>query len=444
MNSLIKSYGKGLTALFMGLAALWIVLLIVLPQFSMIERAFTYEDRGGAAATLALEIDRAYEEVFQINTSLEELDAEKDAVNAGEATAKPQDGASSLNPFATPEPSTPGGASGLNPFAEESPAPSNDATGLNPFAEPSGNDTTGLNPFGAPSSGGATSATRTIAEIEAEVEPLLARKGELEAKIATLEAEEKATSESVGLDTSYSLKNFTMMSSIHFQIFLATIAYALCVTILAFIMCYPVAYAVATTTSRNKLAILMIGLLIPYAINELLRIFSWIMILEKQGILNGLLDLLGIINLEAGEGFRFVASNGAVFTVMVYAYVLFMVFPIYNTIDTLDKNQIEAARDLGASTWRIHWRVVLPHAKPGIAVGAIMTFMLSAGSIAVPSAVGRGLHPDWFSQVIYRRFFEADSWNQGAAYSLALLVACIVFILFNMWVFRVGIRDIAK
>ncbi|KZL27381.1 ABC transporter permease [Pseudovibrio sp. Ad37] len=428
MNSLIKSYGKGLTSLFIGLAAIWIVVLIILPQMSMIDRAFTYEDRGGAAATLALEIDRAYEDVFQINTRLVELQAEKEDLIAGTSTVPQQDSASALNPFATP-------------------APSDDTTGLNPFGTPSvpeANDTSGLNPFGAPSAGNTSAVSRSLAEIEAEEAPLLAQKGELEAQIAALEITEKSTTDAVGLDTSYSLKNFTMMSSVHFQIFLATIIYALCVTILAFALCYPVAYAVAMTTNRNKLAILMLGLLIPYAINELLRIFSWIMILEKQGVLNGLLDLLGIINMEAGEGFRFVASNGAVFTVMVYAYVLFMVFPIYNTVDTLDKNQIEAAKDLGASTWRIHWRVVLPHAKPGIAVGAIMTFMLSAGSIAVPSAVGRGLHPDWFSQVIYRRFFEADSWNQGAAYSLALLVACIIFILFNMWVFRVGIRDIAK
>ncbi|KZK85280.1 Putrescine transport system permease protein PotH [Pseudovibrio sp. Ad13] len=428
MNSLIKSYGKGLTTLFIGLAAIWIVVLIVLPQMSMIDRAFTYEDRGGAAATLALEIDRAYEDVFQINTRLVELQAEKEDLIAGTSTVPQQDSASALNPFGTP-------------------SPSDDTSGLNPFGTPSvpeANDTSGLNPFGAPSAGNTSAVSRSLAEIEAEEAPLLAQKGELETQIAALEITEKSTTDAVGLDTSYSLKNFTMMSSVHFQIFLATIIYALCVTILAFALCYPVAYAVAMTTNRNKLAILMLGLLIPYAINELLRIFSWIMILEKQGVLNGLLDLLGIINMEAGEGFRFVASNGAVFTVMVYAYVLFMVFPIYNTVDTLDKNQIEAAKDLGASTWRIHWRVVLPHAKPGIAVGAIMTFMLSAGSIAVPSAVGRGLHPDWFSQVIYRRFFEADSWNQGAAYSLALLVACIVFILFNMWVFRVGIRDIAK
>jgi spermidine/putrescine transport system permease protein len=241
-----------------------------------------------------------------------------------------------------------------------------------------------------------------------------------------------------------SLENFTTMSALHFKIFLMTLLYAFTVTVFAFVICYPVAYAAAMAESRNKLTLILIGLVIPYAINELLRIFSWVMILEKNGILNAFLDGIGIIDMSAGEGFRFVASNGAVFTVMVYAYVLFMVFPIYNTIDTLDKSQIEAARDLGASVWKIHTRVVIPHAKPGIAVGAIMTFMLSAGSIAAPEIVGRGMHPDWFSQLIYRRFFEADSWNQGSAYSLALLTACIIFILITMAIFKVGVKDIAK
>ncbi|KZL18875.1 Putrescine transport system permease protein PotH [Pseudovibrio axinellae] len=411
MNSLIKSYGKGLTALFVGLTVVWIAALIVLPQISMVDRAFTYEDRGGAAATLSLEIDRAYQEVFQISTSLDDLRAEKEALSSGGSAASQQESVSALDPFATPAPTPSQGVNMLDPFA-------------------------------APSASG--SSNRTAAQIEADEAPLIAKKSELEAKIVTLEAKEKASTDTVGLDTSYSLKNFTEMSSVHLQVFLSTMIYALCVTVMAFALCYPVAYAVATATSKNKIAILMLGLLIPYAINELLRIFAWVMILEKNGVLNAVLDMFGIIDLQVGEGFRFVASNGAVFTVMVYAYVLFMVFPIYNTIDTLDKNQIEAAKDLGASTFRIHWRVVLPHAKPGIAVGAIMTFMLSAGSIAVPEIVGRGLHPDWFSQVIYRRFFEADSWNQGAAYSLTLLLACVVFILFNMAVFRVGIRDIAK
>ena len=154
--------------------------------------------------------------------------------------------------------------------------------------------------------------------------------------------------------------------------------------------------------------------------------------------------LLGLAHLARGEPgpavrqFRrteAVTFNSSVLPLAddeVYAYILFMVFPVYNTIETLDPNQIEAAKDLGASTLRTHLRVVLPHAKPGIAVGSIMTFMLAAGSIAVPGLVGPGLHPEWFSQVIYRNFFEAGNWNSGSAYSLALLAACTLFILVSI------------
>ena len=242
----------------------------------------------------------------------------------------------------------------------------------------------------------------------------------------------------------YSLLNFTTMSALHVKIFVMTLLYSLCVTLICFFVCYPIAYTVAQTARGERAALLMLGLLVPYAINELLRIFAWTMILANEGTLNSFLDVLGIISLGDGETIRWLASNGAVFCVLVYAYILFMVFPIYNTIETLDPNQIEASRDLGASTLRTHLRVVIPHAKPGIAVGSIMTFMLAAGSIAVPGLVGPGLHPDWFSQVIYRSFFEAGNWNVGSAYSLALLAACILFILVTMFVFRVGIRDIAK
>lgn len=396
VNELVRSYGRGLTALFVGLVVAWIVGLILVPQIRMIERAFIYEDRGGETAMLALEIDRLYTDKFKLEQRL--------------LAAAPAAGTSLPSPSLTPSPSP-------SPSLAPSPSP-------------------GLTP--SPGGGGDTAMTAAErAEIEAQI-------AGMERQIAVLEAREDTSSGEAGMKESYSLENFTSMSAIHFEIFVMTLLYALCVTVLSFLVCYPVAYAAATMESEERLTLLMVALVVPYAINELLRIFSWVMILEKQGILNWVLDALGFISMDAGEGFRFVASNGAVFTVMIYAYILFMVFPIYNTIDTLDKNQIEAARDLGASVWKIHTRVVIPHAKPGIAVGSIMTFMLSAGSIAAPEIVGRGLHPDWFSQLIYRRFFEADSWNQGSAYSVALLVACVAFILVNMAIFKVGIRDIAK
>jgi spermidine/putrescine transport system permease protein len=401
VTDFFRSYGRGLGVLIIALTAVWLILLIVVPQLAMVKRAFTVETRGGASAMLSIEIDRAYQSITVAERELARLRAPQEPGNASAVprAASPQLGV----PSAAAVPS----AAGVPPSASGSQAA--------PLGE----------------------AQR------------LARQEELEASIRTqraeierLEALEERKGETA--DSHVGLGNFTSMSRLHLWIFMATLGYSLLVTIIALVLCYPVAYAVASARTAERAALLLGLLTIPYAINELLRIFAWVMVLEKQGLLNQLLGLLGFVDLAAGEGIRWVASNNAVFAVMVYAYVLFMVFPIYNTLETLDRNQIEAARDLGASIWRTHWRVIIPHAKPGIAVGAIMTFMLAAGSIAVPEIIGRGLHPDWFSQVIYRRFFEGSNWNEGSAYALALLAACMVFVLGMMALFRVGIRDIAR
>jgi spermidine/putrescine transport system permease protein len=112
-------------------------------------------------------------------------------------------------------------------------------------------------------------------------------------------------------------------------------------------------------------------------------------------------------------------------------------------MESLDRNQIEAARDLGAGWLRIHRRVVIPHAKPGIAVGCIMTFMLAAGSYAVPALLG-GANSRWFTEIIYDWFFDGQNWPQGSAYAFILLVLCVVFIMAMMSLFKVKLGDIAK
>jgi spermidine/putrescine transport system permease protein len=180
------------------------------------------------------------------------------------------------------------------------------------------------------------------------------------------------------------------------------------------------------------------GLIIPYWINELLRIFAWQLILADSGILNQLLLFIGLI----AEPLNFRAGNGAVIMGMTYAYILFMVFPLYNAMESLDRNQIDAARDLGSSWLRIHRRIVIPHSKPGIAVGCIMVFMLAAGSIAAPQLLGSP-SSFWFTQIIYTNF-ETANWNQGAAYAMVLAILCLIFIFGMLKIFRVGLKDLAS
>jgi len=239
----------------------------------------------------------------------------------------------------------------------------------------------------------------------------------------------------------YGLKNYMTLfkNTLHRSVFLKSIWASCLVTALAFIICYPIAYYLAQVARKQAAALLFLGLIIPYWVNEILRTFSWLMILSYNGFLNTLLMNLGLI----GEPIDFLNGNVGVLVGMAYCYILFMVFPMYNTIQTLDKNQIEAARDLGASWFRIHKRIVIPHAKPGIAVGCIMTFMLAMGTYAVPSILG-GTSGIWFTQIIYSWFFDGGNWNQGSAYAFLLLGMCVLFIMLMLKVFRVKMEDIAK
>lgn len=267
----------------------------------------------------------------------------------------------------------------------------------------------------------------------------------LDAKIQRLTAEVTALEEREKRpDKVYGLQNYTRMSDIHLAVFAKTLAFSALVTLLALLVCYPVAYVAAIGSTGLRATLLLLALVIPYALNELLRIYAWLMILDYQGVINGVLEWFGVTNLAERRWIPFLESPVSVFLAMIYTYVLFMVFPIYNALETLDRNQIEAARDLGASMPRIHARVIVPHAKAGIAVGCIMTFMLCAGSYSVPQIMTRGQGGDWFSQLIYRQFFEANNWNIGAAYAFTLLAACMVFIFGMMAFFKVRLKDIAR
>jgi spermidine/putrescine transport system permease protein len=244
-----------------------------------------------------------------------------------------------------------------------------------------------------------------------------------------------------GPEDVYSLANYATLwrNEVHYAIFLKTIWGSALVTVLALVVCYPVAYYLAQEAGRQEAAILVLLLVVPFWLNELLRTFAWYVILAYRGPLNALLLALGVID----EPVRFLSGEGGVLVGMVYAYLLFMVFPLYNAIESLDRNQVEAARDLGAPVWRIHWRIVIPHAKPGIAVGCIMVFMLTASSYAVPAILG-GTGSRWFTEIIYDWFFDGQNWNQGSAYAFILLVLCIGFIMAMLALFRVRLADIAK
>jgi spermidine/putrescine transport system permease protein len=227
-------------------------------------------------------------------------------------------------------------------------------------------------------------------------------------------------------------------NTVDLMVFFRTLVAAVCVTVFNLILCYPIAYYLGQTRG-NHIRVFALLLIIPYWINEILRAFALRIIFGETGVLNTIFMGVGLFDAP----FDFIRNDYALYAGLGYAYILLMIFPIYNVIESLDHNQIEAARDLGAPWWRIHWRVVIPYAKPGISSGCTMVFMLSAGALAAPQILG-GPSSLWFTQLIYQQFNDSSDWPQGAAYAVVLLVTCVLLVLAVMRLFKVNMGDIGK
>ncbi len=223
------------------------------------------------------------------------------------------------------------------------------------------------------------------------------------------------------------------------SVFFRTILAAVFVTLFDLAICYPIAYYLAQVAKGGAARLMVLSLIVPFWVNEILRAFAFRILFGATGIINTAGIALGLWD----EPINFIGANIALYAGLGYAYILLMIFPIFNAIESLDHNQIEAARDLGAPWWRIHWRVVIPFAKPGLTSGCTMVFMLSAGALAAPQILG-GPSSLWFTQIIYQWFNTGGNWPRGSAYAIVLLVACIVFVLFMMRVFKVKLGEIGR
>jgi len=234
-----------------------------------------------------------------------------------------------------------------------------------------------------------------------------------------------------GADTTYNV--------VDLSVFVRTLVAAFFVTLLNLVLCYPLAYYLGQSKGSGFTRILVLMLIIPYWINEILRAFAFRIIFGDSGVINELMMAIGLID----NPIDFIRENVALYAGLGYAYILLMIFPMYNVIESLDRNQIEAARDMGAPWWRIHWRIVIPYAKPGISSGCTMVFMLSAGALAAPQILG-GPSSLWFTQIIYQWFNQGGNWPRGSAYAIVLLVTCIIIVLSAMRLFKVRMGDIGK
>ncbi len=204
---------------------------------------------------------------------------------------------------------------------------------------------------------------------------------------------------------------------IYWLTFVKTAAYAIGVTILAFVITFPIAFYLTKVISKKNAAFFILLLLIPLWVGELVTVYGWMVLLGDHGIINHFLMTIGIID----EPINMLYTNFSMILGLLYMSMLFMVVPVMSTLESLDDSLIEAASDLGASKWTIFRTIIIPYSMPGIVSGAIIVFMLVIGDYLAPNILG-GKSSLWFTEQIYNKFLTTFNWNEGAAFGFLLLM----------------------
>ena len=232
----------------------------------------------------------------------------------------------------------------------------------------------------------------------------------------------------------FTLENFSSIGD-YAVIFGRSFKLAFIATVICLLIGYPLAYMMSREGEQFK-RVAMVLIMLPMWMNFLLRTYSWISILENNGLLNQLFRSLGIIDLYNSvmgtdiEYFRMIGTSGAVVLGMVYNYLPFMILPIYSVIIKLDKSLIEAARDLGANSFNVFRRVILPLSLPGVLSGITMVFVPSVSTFAISKMLGGGTQM-MLGDLIEQQFLGgAYNPQLGAAISLVMMVIVVVC----MWV----------
>ena len=215
----------------------------------------------------------------------------------------------------------------------------------------------------------------------------------------------------------FTLDNFTK-AFFYTDVFLKSLWIALLSTAICLLLAYPLAYMITRMKESTQNTVIML-FMIPMWMNFLLRIYSWVTLLQKNGPIDMALSLLGIHGTYIGNTF-------AVTLGMVYEYLPFMVLPIYTVMSKIDNGLIEAAQDLGSNSFNVFSKVIAPLSVPGIISGITMVFVPSASTFLVAQYLG-GTNDIMIGDVIDKIFWTDQ--NTGSAISLILMIFIFVFLI---------------
>ncbi len=224
---------------------------------------------------------------------------------------------------------------------------------------------------------------------------------------------------------------------LYVTIFLKSLAVAGLVTLICLIVGFPVAMAI-TFASEKWRPWLLLGIMLPFWTNLLIRTYGLMTLMGEQGYANKglgalwggaswLKTLFGLQPLETWEPIQLLYNNFAVVVGLVYVHLPFMVLPLYSALDRLDRSLIEASLDLGAGHFRTLMKIVVPLAAPGIAAGVMITLVPALGAYLTPDLMG-GTDSQMIANVIESQFKRANDWPFGAALSFTLIYAMFVIV----------------
>lgn len=213
---------------------------------------------------------------------------------------------------------------------------------------------------------------------------------------------------------------FLTEDDLYWKAYLSSLKIALVSTFITLLVGYPLAYGMANAPDEWRLSLMMLVIL-PFWTSFLIRIYAWIGILSNEGFLNQFLMWTGITS----EPLVILNTNVAVYVGIVYAYLPFMVLPIYATLEKMDGSLLEAAEDLGCSRISAFWAVTVPLSKPGIIAGSFLVFIPALGEFVIPSILG-GSKTLMIGKVLWEEFFSNRDWSVASAVAIILLLLLIV------------------
>lgn len=224
------------------------------------------------------------------------------------------------------------------------------------------------------------------------------------------------------------LGNYIFLSedALYLAAYLGSLKMATVSTLLCLVIGFPMAYAIARA-DKDKQMVLLLLIMMPTWTAILIRVYAWMGILSNNGLLNAFLMWLGVIS----EPLQILNTNLAVYIGIVYSYLPFMILPLFANLVKHDQSLLEAAADLGSSTFNSFWKITVPLAKNGIIAGCMLVFIPVVGEFVIPELLG-GPETLMIGKVLWQEFFNNRDWPVASALAVVMLAILIIpIILFN-------------